>query len=461
MGFFGQRTIKYGSNALTAIVLALGILAAINFLTMRYYARFDLTERGLHTLSDQTVSLLSNLDNDLTVVAFYREAGRAQYEPLLKQYAYHSRGFSYRFVDPDKEPMETRRYMVARDRVSVIEYGNKEERIFDNTEMALTNAIARVTGGAQHIVYFVGGHDEPHIDDPSERGFRQVKQHLINGNFDVRPPLVLAQMQQVPRDCQLLIVAGPKTAFFPAEVDAIGAYLNEGGAAIFLLDPLVDTGLEPVLRKWGVGVRNDFIVDQSNVLPGADFSVPVTADYGRHPITERHSGLMTFFPLVRSMERLSVQPGSEVVPLVISSPRSWGETNLNALTQRRPDDIVYTAGEDTPGPLWMGMAVLGPPVLARDAPTDRRQPRTRLVVFGDSDFITNQFVDVAGNGDLFMNAANWLVDVRDRITIRTRQARFRPLEMSPDDAFWIQWVYWLALPALPILAGVIVWWRRR
>ena len=91
----------------------------------------------------------------------------------------------------------------------------------------------------------------------------------------------------------------------------------------------------------------------------------------------------------------------------------------------------------------------------------KRAERARLVVFGDSDFATNQFVDVAGNGDLLMNAVSWLLNERDQITIRPKSAQFRPLELAPGDEFWIRWVSWLVVPFIPILAGVVVWWRRR
>lgn len=459
--FLTSRTLKYGSNALTVVLLALAILAVVNFLSTRYYARFDLTARGLYTLSPKTVSLLENLSEDTNVVAFFREAKRGDYEQLLKQYAYHSRRFSYRFVDPDKEPVETERYTITEYGTTVIEYGDKEERISETTEKALTNGIARLTSDERRVVYFVGGHDEKNVDESSEQGFKRVKQLLFEGNNDVRPSLVIAQTQRVPTDCELLIIAGPKRAFLPAEIDAVAAYLTEGGAAFFLLDPLIETGLEPLLQRWSIGLRNDFVVDKSNVLTGADFSVPVAANYSKHPITEKHSGLMTFFPLTRSMARVGTLPGADVSALVMSSPKSWSETNLNALREKKQEAVEYTSGADHPGPLWLSMAVEGPVKISEKSGKDRRGSRARIVVFGDSDFASNQFVDVAGNGDLFMNAASWLLRARDKITIRPKIAHYRPLELTPEDEFWFRWVYWLVLPIVPMIAGVLVWWRRR
>ena len=85
MALFSRRTLKYGSNALSAVLIALGILAVVNFLSTRYYARYDLTQQGLYTLSQQSISLLENLDEGLTVIGFFPDAEGADFERLLEQ----------------------------------------------------------------------------------------------------------------------------------------------------------------------------------------------------------------------------------------------------------------------------------------------------------------------------------------------------------------------------------------
>ncbi|MBT3604323.1 MAG: hypothetical protein HN521_14800, partial [Candidatus Latescibacteria bacterium] len=175
MGLFNRRVLKYGSNALTAVLIAVGLLAVVNFLGARYHVRYDLTERGLYTLSQKTTSLLEKLDEPMTVIGFFREAERADFERILAQYAYLSDQFSYRMIDPDKEPVEAKRYKVSNYGTSIIEYGQKEERINGGTEKALTNGIARITSDERQVVYFLGGHNEAHIDDESEKGFKRVK----------------------------------------------------------------------------------------------------------------------------------------------------------------------------------------------------------------------------------------------------------------------------------------------
>ena len=91
-----RRVLIYGSNAVVAVVVVAAILVVANLLAARYRTRFDMTPQSLFSLSDQTETLLDSLKKDVHVVAFFREKDRPAYEELLKNYAYHSRLFSYR-----------------------------------------------------------------------------------------------------------------------------------------------------------------------------------------------------------------------------------------------------------------------------------------------------------------------------------------------------------------------------
>ena len=97
--FLKGRTFKYGSNAIVAALIMLGILVVVNMLSNSYHRRFDTTEGGVFSLSDQTVTLLDSLKKDVHVVAFLREQEKARYENLLKEYTYHSGRFSCNYYN--------------------------------------------------------------------------------------------------------------------------------------------------------------------------------------------------------------------------------------------------------------------------------------------------------------------------------------------------------------------------
>ena len=88
-------------------------------------------------------------------------------------------------------------------------------------------------------------------------------------------------------------------------------------------------------------------------------------------------------------------------------------------------------------------------------------PPGRLVVFGDSDFATNEFLDALRNRDLFVNSINWLSGDVSQITVRPNVSRASSFQMSQEQFRRIQFLSLFVLPEAIAVVGVLVWWLRR
>ena len=66
-----------------------------------------------------------------------------------------------------------------------------------------------------------------------------------------------------------------------------------------------------------------------------------------------------------------------------------------------------------------------------------------------------------GNADLFLNAVSWAVDEGARISIRPKTRGYRPLTLSVSEGQWIKLFSMLFIPGVPVILGLLVWWRRR
>ncbi len=167
---FTRKSFLYSGNLLLIVVLVLAILVLANYFVSKHDYRKDFTAGKLHSLSDQSVTVLEGLKADVAFKGFFREGnyGRTAMDNLLKLYAYHSSRVHYEFIDPDKNPGLVKRYDVTQDGTTIIEAGDKEGRITTTSEEDLTNALIKATRAQKKVVYFLEGHGEERRSRPSE-----------------------------------------------------------------------------------------------------------------------------------------------------------------------------------------------------------------------------------------------------------------------------------------------------
>jgi ABC-type uncharacterized transport system involved in gliding motility auxiliary subunit len=85
---------------------------------------------------------------------------------------------------------------------------------------------------------------------------------------------------------------------------------------------------------------------------------------------------------------------------------------------------------------------------------------TRMVVFGDTDFLSNGAMS-GGNADLFMSALNWLLDREQLMAIAPKPLHESRLVMTRGQVTRLFWVVTFLLPGLVGVLGLAVWMQRR
>ena len=472
---FSGRQARLGSLAVASVAVVLAILFAINYLASRHNKRWDLTAAKQFSLSDQTKKVLQGLTRPVRVLVFDRTDGFTRFRERLEEYEYVSKQVKVEYIDLERRPGLANEYKITAPGTVVLEYDGRTERVSSDGEQELTNGLIKVVQGKRHKVYFVQGHGEHSTDTTDRGGYSSIGSALKTDNFET-DSLVLAQQKAVPDDASILVVAGPKTDFFPAEIDMVKKYLAKGGKIFFLLDPpeRADTppmtNLLALIKDWDIDVGNNIVVDVSGMgqLLGTDVSVPVAAKYEMHPITERFS-LLTAYPLARSVAAIEGGAnGHSAQNLVSTSRNSWAETDIKRLTTSGQVERELDKG-DKSGPVSLAAVVSSP---ATDAPApapgskdpkaaDAPKPEARLAVFGDSDFVSNGFLGIPGNRDLFLNTVNWLAQQENLIAIRPKDPEDRRVSLTAHQATLIFWLSIVIIPGFIFAAGVQTWWRRR
>lgn len=447
-GTFRRRTTRYGLHSAVTILLVLGVLGFVEALSYRHNTRLDLTENRRHSLSAQTIQLLKNLKGDVSATGFFRsdQPGKRAAEDLFKQYARYSGGkFTGKIVDPDREPGLARRYGIESYGTTVLETKARSEKVSDPEEEKLTNGLLKVTREGKRSVYVVQGHGEPELTSTERSGFSEAKAAMERANYEVKP-LVLAREGKIPDDAAVVIEPGPRTDLFPPELDALDAYIARGGKLLVMVNPFQNDLLKKHVLKYGIDLGDNLVVEPNPIgrLLGVGPEVPLVQQYDRHAITRDLGGVSTLFPLTRSVSpaKTPVQ-GVNVQALARTSPQSWGETDRGALQrgEAKPDP------QDAKGPLSVAV------VATKD--------KARIVVYGTSNLAANQFLNLQGNRDFFLNTVSWLAEEEDQISIRPKDAKQTPVFLSAQQAQAVFLLPVVILPGIPIVGGIIALVRRR
>lgn len=474
-----KEKVYTASSTGLAVVLVLALVGMLNWLAYRHYARADWTSSKLYSLSEKSVNILKDLKEPVKVIVFM--TGQTplftETRELLSRYQAASRQVSVEFIDPEREPLRTRQLaqefgvstantvvFVAGDRKKYVTADQLAEYDYSGYQMGqapkmkafkgeeqFTSAIMGVASPKTPKVYFTTGHGEHDPDGFGEDGLSQLKEALKRDNLAADKVNLLSGA--VPDDCDLLVVAGPRAAFAETEKTALKTYLDKGGRALVLLDPVLGprvapSGLEELLKGYGVQVNDDLVLDPGRQLPFFDISAVYVTDFRSHPVVAGMQGLAVLLPVTRSVGTTTAAGATSTV-LFSTSDKGWGETDLAAILQRRPVD---KDAKDTQAPVPMGVAA--------QSESDK-ESGWRLVVIGNSAFMMNGYIGNAGNPNLALNAVNWLVKREQALGIAPRTPEQVNLYLNAGQMRRIVLISLVGLPALAIAAGVAVWWRRR
>ena len=447
-----SRSALYGANTLILTSIVLGILIFVNLLAFRHKHRFDFTEGGYFTLAPQTIKFISNLPREVNLTAFFQTESpeKIAFTNLIAGYLEETDKIKLKYVDPDKNPSVTKQYGVTTYGTLVLESGAKETKIQNPTEENITNAFLKVTRDEQKVIYFLEGHKESSIDSVENEGYATAKKNLEQDGFIVKP-LLLIQSGEIPKDASVLVVPGPKKPLQEEEQRAIDNYLNSGGSVFMLIDPKSSSKMEPFLKKWGVELGDDIVIDPMSKLFGGDFAAPVVNQYTAHEITSDFV-LATIFPIIRSVRGVPVS-GITTTELLKTGANSWAESDFVSGT------VNYDEGKDIKGPV--SVSVIAVKDLEENPDKDKPSLKAKLMVVGDSDFSNNRYTNFSGNGDFFLNVVSWMAEEEQLISIRPRKRKSTPIQMTQSLGNGIFIMGIIVFPGLIATMGIRIWWRRR
>jgi len=450
----GRRTIRNG----VLVVAILAILSVANVLAYRRHSQWDLTGNRRLTLSPMTVRILKGLKQKITATAFYSQSpqrrGEAmqyrQVQDLLEQYADRSANFKYDMVDYLREPAKAISMQVSSSLPLVLftsESGGREE-VRGTTEKDFTAALLKLTRTQKRKICFTEGHGELNPESFDQgNGATVVKQVLTEQQHEVKTINLRGRQRSVPKDCSVLVIAGPMVSFRPEETKAVKEYLDGGGDALILLRA-GGPAMADLLKDWGIKPGDNLVTQLVDMggLTAISREVQI-ASFERHDINRNMAAVL--FPLVRTVETITPSPtGVTVTPLLRTGP----DTTSKPLQPGQQRIDLRPTPKDPKGPFTIAAVA-----------EKSGEKKGRVVVIGAAEWASDMLAQnpSTSNRFLFTNAVNWLADEDALVDIP-------PKDDPPDQVFLTDeqkvrtfYINLLLFPVACLFMATFVWWKRR
>ena len=313
-------------------------------------------------------------------------------------------------------------------------------------EMAFTATLLVVTNPKPFTAYYLVGQGEPSPVDTGDTGYSKFGA-ILGENYVRLAPLALVGDSNVPSDCNLLIIAGPRQRFPDSELTKINHYISQGGRLLVMLDYFSvsqPTGLEDVLADYGAIVGGDIVQDMS---AGAGDGILVMNFNPKQSVVSSLVGseleLVLPRPVGPKNDPNAPPDAPTVTPLAASSGNSVLNGQRGAVPRSFPLMVAAEGNSATKG--------------AANAAANMR-----MVIVGDSMFLNNKFIEAAANRDFAGYAINWLLDRPTLLTgIGPRPVVEYRLLMTKTQLRNVRWLLIGALPVTALALGGLVWLRRR
>lgn len=454
-------------------VVLLATLIGIQTFSIRSNVRWDLSPTKTLSLSQQTKDVLQTLTQDALVTLFFGGTPDTYqgYEDLFRRYASENAHFQYRILYRDRNLALAQQYDATHYGATAIEYNGQRKLVPLPTEELITQALFQLQHGQKKVVYFVGGHGEadPFSQQPKD-GYSEATSTLANENFIVKT-LQLARGAGIPEDAALVMVSGPRTDFLPEELSLLNDYLQKGGHLLLMIDPVVMPNLTEFLSKYGVQIAEDLVYDPENRLFGGDALSPIVSLYNVGVPIVKDFHVNTISTLARSVEPIDPPPSPAitVAPFCRTGLGSWAR--FSPTVQAPTTAIEFEGTKARPGPISLAVAAtINIDNIDKFDTKETSAPSAtghtaRLVVYGDSDFVSNARLALLGNKDLFLNTVQWLVGEEQLITQRPKDEETMPIlstmTLTARESRRLFWIAAVIEPTLVLIIGAIVSAYRR
>ncbi len=478
-GFLARRQFRYGGYAtvLTAIVIAVVILlnVAIGAIENNWALTIDVTAINATDFDEQTEKVVSEVNQPVQVYTLFQDSSssgiRVQVEEVLNKYHAMNGNITVSNVDPVKNPGFVQGYAgnsnlsegsliltnADGSRIKLVDrteyyyqytspYNSQSYTMF-NLEGKMTAALLYVTSEETPRVFYLTGHGELE----AENYCTVLTMQLESQNYDVAALNLTTDADVTLEAGDTVVILNPVRDLSDAEYEILRPWLADGGRMLFTLNYDTNTAGMPNFTKlldyyqlsFGEGVIMEDASSTSNW--NSDYYTLVPNMDAEHEITAAmaEGSQYIMLPQCRPINAVEMpESGLQFTDLLTTSAKA-----------------VAQIGEEAslPGTQTVAKSMLK---ANQDDPTKD----VRIVLMGTYYSLADtSLLNYAYNMNFSMNVFNWLVNRADATVDISSKLMANNTLAIPDiaTAYSLGGIIVIAIPLLVLIAGIIVWRRRK
>jgi len=442
-------------NSFVMFFLLCVVLGLLAWLSQKHAVEYDWTANGRHTLSEASRDLLAQMADPIEVTSYARENSllRDAVKNFIGKYQRHKPDIVLRFVNPDAVPDEVRNLGISVDGEIIVRYQDRSEHVTSDKEQVFTNALQRLARNQERWIAFVEGHGERNALNETNHDLSVWVKQLFNKGYRAQP-INLTELQSIPDNTSILVIASPRIEYLPGELKIIQNYIKTGGNLLWLREPGPTYNLDEIEEQLSLQFYPGAIIDYAGQLIGIDnptIALVTESLYSPHAITEGFE-FTTLFPMSGAIEVLPSDKWRSKT-ILSTGDHTWSETG------KLEGEVEYSEETDFLGPLAIGVSMERDIEIAEGEELVTKQQR--IVVMGDGDFLSNTYLANSGNNELGTRIINWLSSDDEFISIPPKTANDTQLNISATVLGIIGIGFLFVLPAALIVIGITIGIRRK
>lgn len=462
--FLEQKKIKYATFSAVMTGLVIAVILLINILSQGLDISFDMTTNKENSLSNETISYLDELDEDVTIYALYKTGEVYKpFEEIFSEYEKNSDHITVEYIDPYQNPQFVDKYKTDDEEIpvgSLIVEGEDKFKVVssqglieqgstvtvNNLEPRLTNAIIYVNDENTPVIYTVTGHNEVAVGESTIDA-------LSESNFDVKTLNLLSE--DIPEDCSALILTTPQNDYSVDEVNKVIKYLDNGGSAFMTTDLLIGAdkvNYNSIMQNYGVQAGDYIAMEGDNDKYIENLPLNIIPTIEDTDVTKNllEKGKLLLLPTTTGIEETSSKSSSTTItPILTTSSKSYGKANAQTAT------FAYEKG-DQYGPFNLS-------VLVEDSHSLSTDEVTKLIVTGTSGIVDesiNSYIG-GGNSDYVVACMKYLSGEKEDVYLSPKVVQSNTLTMTFQNVVFVLIYSVILVPLIILIIGTVVFFRRK